>query len=246
MLINTVILFIRDLLPCFMLLSLLLVICPSREKDVYRGALIGLSVSGVMFFSAAALSQLLDGSGLELIQACLLVAFMLAVVLLASRLFNKTKRKFSPVLGVMALLIAPNMLNFAIYVTAYWPSQGQNMSLLLGVLFGLGISSSLACIIYLLLKLTNKLWLSFACLIVFSAGQVAEAANLFEQIDWLPSTVSLWNTSHFVSDESEYGHLLRVLFGYEATPSLLYVVFYCLGILTPLGVMFIMRRRHPS
>lgn len=246
MLINTVILFIRDLLPCFMLLSLLLVICPSHEKHVYRGALIGLGISALMFFSVAALSQLLDGAGLELIQACLLVAFMSSVVLLVSWLFYKTKTKFSPVLWVMALLIVPNMLNFAIYLTAYWPSQGQNMSLLLGVLFGLGISSSLACLIYLLLKLTNKLWLSCACLIVFSAGQVAEAANLFEQIDWLPGTASLWNTSGFVSDESEYGHLLRVLVGYEATPSLLYVVFYSLGILIPVGVMFILSRRHPS
>jgi high-affinity iron transporter len=194
-----------------------------------------------MYFNVSWLSQLSEGFGMELIEALVLIGFSLLVT---SKICFPHPSNYSPYIigGTMVLLMIPNTLNFAIYATAYWPSQDQNMALLLGIILGLGISSSLACIIYLVLKTSVLPSIIRTLLVIFSAGQVAEAANLLEQIDCLPSTPDLWDSSWLVTDQSEYGHLLRVFWGYEANPSVYYLLFFCAALLLPYATKYAIRK----
>jgi high-affinity iron transporter len=45
-----------------------------------------------------------------------------------------------------------------------------------------------------------------------------------QQIDVLSSSLPLWNTNSFIADSNEYGQFFHVLVGYDATPTLIYLV----------------------
>lgn len=64
-----------------------------------------------------------------------------------------------------------------------------------------------------------------AVLLVFAAGLVGHATLALQSTGVLPGTISVWDTSHLVSENSALGAALGALFGYSARPSLLQVIF---------------------
>jgi high-affinity iron transporter len=54
------------------------------------------------------------------------------------------------------------------------------------------------------------------------------------QIDLLPSSAIVWDTSLLISEQGEVGQLLSALFGYDATPTIAQLVIYLLAITLPL------------
>ena len=49
--------------------------------------------------------------------------------------------------------------------------------------------------------------------------------------DWLAGGALLWDSQHLISEQSEYGHFLNALVGYEATPSSSQMVVYLVTVL---------------
>jgi len=68
------------------------------------------------------------------------------------------------------------------------------------------------------------------CLVAGKIG--SQLVLLLTQADWLPYTPIAWNSSPVIPENSIVGRLLYALIGYEATPSMLQVGLYLLGVVT--------------
>lgn len=234
MLINTVILFIRDTLPIFLLIALLRPILSQTRNALFLTVLIILILTAVIYARLDSIHQWGDGVGFELLKiACTGLSWIaLCLLLIMTHVSGWSRIALHFVL--LAGVVIPSSLHFVIYSTAYWSAQTQWFGLLTGTVIGLGISLSIATLLNLLLSLLAHHRLRLMLLFTFFAGQAAGITVMLEQIDYLPNSFRIWDTSAIVADASEYGHLLNVLIGYEATPSLSYVVVYLFCLTLPL------------
>ena len=245
MLINTVVLFLRDTLPIFLLLSVLLALPGvSRLSLVWRIA--SLLVTAAMTYSyLGVISQLAEGAGFELLKSLLLVTAWIGICVLVICPFSK--RNFIR-MGITLLVLGiglPNSLHFMVYFVSELSRNSDSTLLFLGTTIGLGISISIAILLNIALThfLSHKATFFFTT--VFVAAQVANIALLLEQIDILPTPQQVWDSSQIINDNSEYGHLLNALIGYEATPSMSYIMLFIFTLVVPNGIAAI-RKRIPA
>ena len=224
MLINTVILFIRDMAPIFFLFAILY----SQRQDMLQPMIAGISsgflLAVVLYFNLAAVSEMADGGGLELLKALVLVSAFMAFCWL-----TLSSKKQLPIALLTCGVTLVNAIHFIIYSAAYWSSQQADMALMMGIIIGLGIACSASILLYMLLETSESRLLKFAVLAIFMAG----VATLLEQINILTEQQRLWDTSALLADDSEYGHFLNVLVGYEATPGPAYLLVYLLALVCP-------------
>ena len=146
MLINTVVLFLRDTLPIFLLLSVLLALPGvSRLSLVWRIA--SLLVTAAMTYSyLGVISQLAEGAGFELLKSLLLVSAWIGICVLVICPFSK--RNFIS-MGITLLVLGiglPNSLHFMVYFVSALSRNSDSTLLFLGTTIGLGISISLSLI----------------------------------------------------------------------------------------------------
>jgi high-affinity iron transporter len=239
--INSVILFIRDTLPIFLLVSLLLSQSKVALFPLLVGVSLGLLVATGLYLNLATLSMLAEGGGLELIKALVLCATLMVLCLFINDAVAHSKRtSFWAMLLVVGITIT-NAIHFLIYSIAYWSTERADTSLMMGSIIGLGISLSVSVLLHSLVNSIRSAYVKLSFLCVFCAGQFAGVTLLLEQIDYLDVTERLWDSSQWVADDSEYGHLLNVLFGYEATPSIAYVSVYLIALSMPFAYALIIR-----
>ena len=168
MLINTVILFIRDMAPIFFLFAILY----SQRQDMLQPMIAGISsgflLAVVLYFNLAAVSEMADGGGLELLKALVLVSAFMAFCWL-----TLSSKKQLPIALLTCGVTLVNAIHFIIYSAAYWSSQQADMALMMGIIIGLGIACSASILLYMLLETSESRLLKFAVLAIFMAGQVA-------------------------------------------------------------------------
>ncbi|WP_421131774.1 FTR1 family iron permease [Alteromonas sp. A079] len=239
--INSVILFIRDTLPIFLLVSLLLSQSKVGLFPLLVGVSLGLLVACGLYLNLAALSMLAEGGGLELIKAVVLFATFIVLCIFISDAIAHSKRISLWATLVVVGITITNAIHFLIYSIAYWSVERADTSLIMGSIIGLGISLSVSVLLHSLVNAIRSTYVKLSALCVFCAGQFAGATLLLEQIDYLGVTERLWDASDWVADDSEYGHLLNVLFGYEATPSIAYISVYLLTVSMPFAYALIVR-----
>jgi high-affinity iron transporter len=239
-LINTVILFIRDTLPVFLLFSFLLAQQGSNVRYLLGGTLVGFLLAVGLYFNLSVVSEWFEGGGLELIKTLVLVVMLAG---LGEFIRRQYQGESDATLGLSALLMVGitfiNVIHFMIYLLAYWSASEAGTSLILGNVIGLGISLSVGVLLYVAVA-AMRIWIiKLAVLTVFFAGQIAGIAMLLEQINLLPNQSRLWDTSAWVADDSEYGHFLNVLIGYEATPTGAYMLIYVASVLFPVAYCYL-------
>ncbi|WP_218312449.1 FTR1 family iron permease [Alteromonas antoniana] len=243
MLINTVILFIRDTLPVFLLVSLVLALGSQFIRMLTVALVCGLILAMLTYSSLGTLSALFNGGGFELLNVFALAVAWAGFCEWMRRLTTASKTDSGwPLFVLIVAITLVNAVPFFIYSFAYWSTQQADMALMVGTVIGLGISCSVAVLLFVGVSALERPWAKRAMLSVFVAGQVASIAVWLEQINVLTESSRLWNTSDWVADDSEYGHLLNVLFGYEATPSAAYVLMYLMVALSPTVYGFIAGR----
>ena len=245
MLINTVVLILRDTLPIFLLLSVLLALPGvSRLSLVWRIA--SLLVTAAMTYSyLGVISRLAEGAGFELLKSLLLVTAWIGICTLV---IFPLSRCYLVSVGITLLVLGiglPNSLHFMVYFVSELSRNSDSTLLFLGTTIGLGISISIAILLNIALThfLSHKATFFFTT--VFVAAQVANIALLLEQIDILPTPQQVWDSSQIINDNSEYGHLLNALIGYEATPSMSYIMLFIFTLVVPNGIAAI-RKRIPA
>ncbi|MDR6982614.1 high-affinity iron transporter [Rheinheimera pacifica] len=230
MLINTVLMFLRELLPLFLLLVTLLV----WHRNRWRRFILLFSLPAILMlilFSSNMLwiSEQLDGFGLELLY-CLLYAgcFVLLCIAVAK---GRVAMPFSAF--ACACLLSINGSNLLLYIWLPTQSNTDPSALLLGIALGVGIGSSIAVLWYYLLT-ELKQWhiLSYRLLLsLLGVRQIMMASALLIQSDWLPAGPQLWQTEQWLPEQSELGFFLQALLGYEATPVLSQALAYLAGLL---------------
>jgi len=239
MLINTVILFLRDLLPLFILGCYLSSLKPYQLS---RSSLIKVLITTLVFVlllltTARYTSEWFDGLGTEFIQIGLVILSYLGLVIVGIFSSNKPSVSRDWLLFVsIALICSANLKSFLIYVEVYIASQVSLSQLLAGGFIGLAICISFSVIFrFLLLEFKRRdqtAWIKVGWNL-FLAGQVSQMTFLLSQVDILESTEALYDSSRWITDESEYGHLLNALFGYEASPSLAYILVFLFSFFLP-------------
>jgi high-affinity iron transporter len=250
MLINTVILFLRDALPFFVLLSLVLSMLPVGLKWLSLSLLAGLAGSLLLLDQIDRLSQQLAGAGMELMLfSCHLLVY-LAIVAAAFIYLQelqelphsaKSKQKTTTLQGIAGLMIATSLfingVSFSIYFVNFWSQADAPQSILLGTALGLGICLSISVLLYF-----SMLWLKqmfgpisiVLALVLHASGQLADAVSLLVQVDWLEQSEGLWDLSNIFHDQSEFAHLFNALFGYRASPSYHQLGLYSVACILPL------------
>lgn len=228
MLINTVLMFLRELLPLFLLLATVLI----WHRAVWRSfaVLFLLPASSALLLISSQMvwiSERLDGFGLELLYSALYLSCF--VLLSLAALKPKRSTLFSALAA--ACLLSVSGTNLLLYV--WLPTQGDSTpaDLVLGSALGLGIGASIAVLWYYLLtelkQWHGKIFAVFLSLL--GVRQVMMASALLIQSDWLPEGPMVWQTEQWLSEQSVGGFFLQAAMGYEATPSLTQVLLFLCG-----------------
>jgi len=244
MLINTVLLFLQNALPIFIITTLLLHSFSSKTinnlnvKWLVFGFMLTLFSAFLLSESLEEISISIDGKGAELFFffALLVVYFTCFVLFILNNKPVDTLVKKQISFIAFFTVSCLNGADFIIYLTNYWASAQQMESMLIGIILGGGICLSIAILFYFLLKYINQnihLKMFNYFLLLFATGQLMKAIVLLQQVDNLPSSSIVWDSSHLISENSELGQLLMVLFGYEATPSNIQLITYIIAFSIP-------------
>ncbi len=251
MLLNSVIIILREVLEAAILISVMLSLSLSCKLSFswLTGSLaLGLGGAIVYAKSIGTISEWFDGVGQEVINASL--QYLIYLLLAGFCIWFIRKPSMSPtslsiIRYVMAISISLAMVRefseIIIYLNVFPFQSAQFNGVMLGALLGFGIGLSIGIIIYYLQNFVSKKWSIWSIILTLgfiAAGMLSQATQLLIQADWLPSQPPLWDTSDWVSEKSVTGQLLYAIFGYEATPSLTQLIFYLCGLFIILFFIF--------
>lgn len=248
MLINTVVLFLRDALPAFILVALLL---NTTAKPLHQGRVISIgalvgAIASVLLMQGVLLSaDWWNGIGNEvLFSVVLLVFFACALWHLCLLPTSKRWQHYGAMILLISVSVSLNGASLYTYLYSFW-SRGEGNVLMLGTLLGIGISLCVAIILYYAAQ-----WLALhhsrvvkGVLLLHIAGQMNQTLFYFEQIGWVSTGESLWNTSQLISERSEVGHFFTALVGYKEAPSIEYLGLFAVWVVIPIVVSTLYHNR---
>ncbi|PKM10704.1 MAG: iron permease [Gammaproteobacteria bacterium HGW-Gammaproteobacteria-3] len=239
MLLNSVVIILREVLEAALLISLFLIfshLLNISRSWLIRGVVLGMCSALIYAYHTEPISQWLDGAGQELTNAALELCVAVLLLVFNTRIiFHRQGAKKNPALTYSLLMFCvilvitregSEMLLY-LYGFTYVPRQFELA--LIGSVIGAGIGLSISIILYYLLgNLPTSLLAPTGVVIMtlISGGMVSQATKEFIQADILPSQQPLWDSSSWLAEDSVTGQLLYALIGYEATPGLIQVLFY--------------------
>lgn len=149
---------------------------------------------------------------------------------LEAKVAEKIKQGFP--LGIFFLVVSSLLregVETVLYLRAMSSLGGAHQ--LIGALGGivLGVITSYVVFTWSLhMHIGKLLKVTGAILLLFGAGLAAHGVHEFQEAGLLPlfSFDPLINISHFLSNHSFVGSMLRTLFGYTATPTMMEALFY--------------------
>jgi high-affinity iron transporter len=149
---------------------------------------------------------------------------------------------------IVVLAITREGSEVLIYLNNFTQTPDLISVVLSGAVIGAGIGCSVGIIVYYLLCNIAPRWsmnAGIVLLILISSGMISQASLLLIQADWLPSQLPLWDSSHYISEQSVVGQLLYAVMGYEATPTPVQAGFYFSGLLLSI-MLFFFANKFPS
>ncbi|MFP5414253.1 MAG: hypothetical protein ACLGG1_04445 [Gammaproteobacteria bacterium] len=251
MLIDSVIIVVRETIEAAFLVSILLAV-----TNVLRLSATGFRFAALLGLCSAVLFSLLlprvfdwfGGVGYELanvgVQLLTYLAILAILAILGLLRFGPPSPRTQAALrGFMAAALVLAMTREGAEILLYFGSlsalEGATSDALTGAVIGIGVGFSAGTLFYYL-QLTQRppaaLATGAVLLALIGSGMCAQATLLLIQADWLPAQAPLWNSSRWLPESSPLGQLLYALIGYEATPSPLVVGIYLASILIALTV----------
>lgn len=255
MLLEAVVIVLREVLEAALLVALLLSLLRSQvpnQKWLFISAPIGALVAFWYAQNIGWLSELWDYSGQEVINASLQVGiFLLTLALLKLLRRPVTQTSLASFLAgaVLVLAVSRELSEIVLYLRSYPLHSNDWWRVLSGGGLGAATGACVGIFIHSLLVWagSNKVSeaLKRALLSVVVAGILLQVVSLLQQVDHLPSPKPLWDSSALLPESSVFGQLLYALLGYEATPTLWHVGVY-LGALALLMLVAFPFRTGPS
>jgi high-affinity iron transporter len=255
------ILYLREGLEASMIVSILLAALrqlgqPERQvRAVWIG--VALAVVGSIGGGVALYLTLRDYDGSTFQTVFETVAYVVAVVILTSMTFwvqrhsrtlkqDLTARTAATggsalALGLLAFTtVGRESVEAAVFTLAFAFTQ-NGWLLILGGLLGVATSLGLAYAIYKLgyrLDYRRFFRIMGLLLLLFAAALVSNAVQNVQELGWLRlGTAHLWNTAHWLSEDSPLGDMLHAFLGYAQSPTVLQVLAY-VGFLAIAGGLF--------
>lgn len=245
MLINTVVLFLTDVLPVAILTGYIACLRIFLRQHWFYLITVALSLVIVLSVGRGTISGWFDGNGYEVISV-----FLYAVcffMLLIYSFFAQPQQTITRVAIIIlaSILVALHFADFSLYFFTFSAYQERLLPISIGALLGFGISASVTIIITVLLTPYRHHWWFPLCIILFVTGHISDATYLLQQIGWLNESGPLWDTSAFIDQQSEYGHLLQALMGYRSSPDAEYVLCWFFVFIFA-SVTLLVRRKNSS
>jgi high-affinity iron transporter len=247
MIITTVILFLKDLLPIFVLFCYLSVFFEKQKITLAFMSLIalgGILSTFALFTMAEVISDLFEGAGLELTFVILLFLFYVSGVYFSLRETSPIARNKVMLFICITTFIAIEGAGFLVFFSVTEQHTGSLQNVLLGCIVGLGICSSFSALFRFLLselKQSRYEWVFTLLWSAFLAGQASKITSLLSQVDIISTGAPLFDASRWVEDSSEYGHILNALFGYESSPTLAMSITYVIAFVIPITIRSIVK-----
>ena len=239
MLLNSVILILREVLEAAVLVSVLLALSHNLGQGG-RWFVLSLPITavGTVLFASTldVITDSLDGAGQEVTNAGLqffVYLQTLCIIVIAARP-PVHKVLFT---GLMASAVSCAMIRegseMYLYISSFASVDELRTPVFTGSAIGAGIGISVGVLLYSALNAVSgrvcyRLCILTLCLI--GAGMVMQATMLLEQVDWLPSGKAVWDSSFLVAEQSIPGELMYAVFGYESTPSSVQLLLYGAGL----------------
>ena len=243
MLLNAIIIVLREVLEAALLISLLSSVSASLNVRHYWflvAFVVGVVGAFLYAFNLSAISELFEYTGQEILNVFILtgIYFCLALFVIFTTfdgVYTSNVRRNILVLMVLpvTLAIALEGSEIAIYISGFLQSSQQTIPVLVGSAIGAGIGVSVGALIYfglIVCKPSIQFVVVKLTLTIVVAGILSQAVALLLQVDLLSSSAPLWDTSRYLSEESVVGQLLYAVMGYEATPAPQQVAIYVAGI----------------
>ncbi len=239
MLLDAVIIVLRETLEAGVLVSVLLTIGNQHElglrwlASAFTGGLIGAVIYAE---NMALVSTWFDYVGQEVlngsIQYCIYLCLLLLCVLVATRSVSQKKtpleqgnyrRSLVCLLSVtVALALIREATEIIIFYSGFIGNSEVFSKAATSGFIGLMIGLSVGALCYFAIMSLKFRWvrpIQIAVLTLVGGGMVAQATQLLIQADWLPSVAPLWDTRGILPEASIPGQLAYAIFGYEATPT---------------------------
>lgn len=256
MLLNSVVIILREVLEAALLISVLLVLTHSLGKPfrwlawALLAGMIGATVYGI---NIDTISDWFDGVGQEvvnaLLQICIFTLVAVLMVLLPRQLYARESGRLLALVMIftVALLLTREGAEIMIYLYGFLAGSEQLPSVLIGAGIGGSIGISAGVLFYYLLRnrsMRRTVGISIVVLMLVGAGMASQVAQLLIQADWLPSRLPLWDSSGWIAETSVTGQLLYALVGYEATPTAIQAGFHFGGLLFLVLVFLVCQWRY--
>lgn len=255
MLLDAVVLVLREVLEAAVLVSLLIALSLNlRLRLAWLVWALPIALLGTYLFasSLATITDALDGAGQEVVNASLQIGIYLLIVAIVCcvLVLQRTPSLTMPLYVFMTLAVSFAMIREGseiwIYVTGFAAVTEYRTAIYAGSAIGAGIGLSVGVLLFAALRAIPASRSYAACLTalgLIGAGMVMQATLLLTQVDLLPAGKPLWNSSALLSEQSIAGELLYAVFGYEATPSALQMGLY-LGSLALVAALPFALRGH--
>ena len=218
-----------------------------RGRWVLAGVGIGLLGASLVALLATMASEYFSGDGQALLNASILLA---AVVMLTwhnvwmaaharelraelTAVGSDVQAGSKPLMAltvITALAVMREGSETVLFVWAIAAGGGEVVEMTVGAAVGVAAGVLAGSLLYLgLLRIPVRHFFSVTSwmILFIAAGLSAQAAGFLNQAGLLPALGnSIWNTSHWLDQNSVLGQLLHILVGYIATPSGIQVLFY--------------------
>ncbi|HEX3181037.1 MAG TPA: FTR1 family protein [Beijerinckiaceae bacterium] len=230
-----------------------------RNLLIAGGIGAGLIGASVVAAFAGVLSELFEGSGQELFNACVLI---LAAIMLgwhniwmarhgreiAEEMYavgrsvfagNKPPSALAIVIAIAVLREGSEVVLFLYGIVVSHNETGWSIAL--GGVLGLAAGIALSALTYVgLIQIPARrlFQVTSALIALMAAGMAAQAIAFLAQADIATALgARIWDTSRFIADDSILGRVLHTLFGYTDRPTELQFLVYLATLALILGLM---------
>lgn len=227
MLVNSVIIILREVLEAALIVSVLLALSQKLQlsKSWLTLALIfGLLGATIYALNIQAISQAFEGVGQEVLNATIHIVLWLVIALFIIAIRNKqnTRIIYAIMMSCVALAITREGSEIIIYIQGLITIPELMTSVIAGSIIGSGIGVSIGVFFYYFidnLSFQNGARLGLFLIVLIAGGMVMQITQLLIQADIINSQHAIWNTSSLLNERSLIGQLLYAVIGYEATPT---------------------------
>jgi high-affinity iron transporter len=221
---------------------------PNSSKVIKRGFGYGLVFAITLFLTSEMISEMWEGQGTELLKSALAILGFISFILVGF-----IGRAVHQIEYVNRLIVLGCVCVVSLYLSGFMQFMNSNLQspdsvvgLALGVVIGIGTGLSFSVLYHFVLTMAQKHKLNQGVVFVWSmflAGQLSQSYYHLAQIDVISLASQRLSFGHWISERSEYGHMLAATLGLELSPSLHQFYLY---LLATTAVYFAWRRGHSS